>query len=98
MEDQHFSQSTLSWGKWGSGRGTHRGTWNGRKGPPMQILEFLMGVSQLQPDLTLGQVSLRPEELLGDVVHLLLSTPLQVLQGVHQGSLSPEPVNLPMKA
>src|SRR6266702_4406522 len=98
MEDRHFSRSTLSWGKWGSCRGTHWGTWNGRKGPPMQVLEFLVGVSQLQPDLTLGQVALCPDELSGDVVDLLLSSFSQVLQRIHQCSLAPETVNLPTKS
>src|SRR6266702_7887378 len=97
MEDRHFSRSTLSWGKWGSCRGTHWGTWNGRKGPPMQVLEFLVGVSQLQPDLTLGQVTLRSQELSGDVVDLFLGSSTEVLQRVHQCPLSPKTVNFPTK-
>src|SRR6266702_3989400 len=97
VEDRHFSQSALSWGKWGSHRGAHWGAWNGRKGLPVQFLQFLICVSQFQPDFTLSQVTLRSQELLGDVVYLLLGSLTKVLQSVHQCPLSPETVNLPMK-
>src|SRR6266702_1111686 len=97
MEDRHFSQSTLSWGKWGSHRGSHWGSWNGRKGPPMQVLQLLMCVSQLQPDLTFGQVSLRSKELLCNVVDLFLGSSTEVLQCVHQCPLAPKTVNLSME-
>ncbi len=63
----------------------------------MQVLEFLMCISQLQPDLTLGQVTLHAKELLGDVIDLLLGPSMEVLQGVHQCPLAPKMVNLPMK-
>src|SRR6266702_4334327 len=97
MEDQHFSRSTLSWGKWGSSRGLHRGSWNGRKGPPMQVLQLLVCVSQLQPDLTFSQVSLRSKELLCNVIDLFLSSSTEVLQCVHQCPFAPKMVNLPME-
>src|SRR6266702_2896497 len=57
-----------------------------------------MGVSQLQPDLTFGQVPLRIQELLGDLCDLFLGSSPEVLQSVHQRSLAPKTVNFPMKA
>src|SRR6266702_534137 len=56
-----------------------------------------MCVSQLQPDLTLGQVTLRSQELFGDVVDLFLGPSTEVLQRVHQCPLSPKTVNFPVK-
>ncbi len=64
----------------------------------MQVLEFLVGISQLQPNLTLSQVSLRAYYLLGDVINLLLGPSSEVLQSVHQCPLAPKMVNLPMKS
>src|SRR6266702_757404 len=64
----------------------------------MQVLQLLICVSQLQPDLSLGQVSLCPQELLGDVVYLLLGSSTEVLQSVHQRPLAPKTVNFPMEA
>src|SRR6266702_4408288 len=57
-----------------------------------------MGVSQLQSDLTLGQVPLRIHQLLGDLRYLFLGSSTEVLQSVHQRSLAPKTVNFPMEA